>query len=212
MPPKPKTPEQLSHEKAHIIDEAVKLIAKSGLENFSVRQLGRQLGMSAANLYNYFYSKDEINISIRIRGFRLLYNACRKDAPPDNPVRRLTMYVNQFIDFGLLHPEYYQLMLTANEPKYLSYVGTPLEQLAAKEKRSSLRVLNYLEEIIKEISPDQSTEACHIIACRIICEIHGVVSLTHSNMLKEMSVSTQTIRDALLRRLLLEMDPQDHPV
>lgn len=206
MPPKAKTPEQLLLDKQHIIDEAVKLIARTGLDNFSVRKLSRQVGMSPANMYNYFYSKDEINIAIRMRGFNLLYETYDLEVSRHtNPRKRLEAYIRQFIFFGIRYSEYYKLMFTAEEPKYLDYIGTPLEESAFMEKQNSLQNLNYLENLLKEIAPGKDDDDCRVTATRIICEIHGIISLTHSNILAEINSSTDEMTDHMILNLLPDL-------
>lgn len=204
MPPKPKSQEQLLQDKQRIIDEAVKMIAKYGLDNFSVRKLSRQVSMSPANMYNYFYSKDEINIAIRLRGFNLLQQTYQTEVSKCSaPHERMVIYIRQFIHFGIQYPEYYKLMFTAEEPKFLDYIGTPLEDAASKEKQNALQTLTYLMDLLRDICPAKDDNFYRITAARIICEIHGIISLTHSNMVQEMFTETEEVTENMIENLLL---------
>ncbi|TXT61461.1 MAG: hypothetical protein BAJALOKI2v1_30082 [Promethearchaeota archaeon] len=57
-----------------IIEEGRKLFVKKGSYDFSTYALAEKLGMVQGNLYNYYKSKRELYIAIRIEDFRKLKN------------------------------------------------------------------------------------------------------------------------------------------
>lgn len=208
MPPKAKTQEQLTCDKNQMIDEAVALIKKDGLDKFSMRRLGQQMGMSAANMYNYFYNKDEIYISIRVRGFNLLHQEYDSLVSTlTNPLERLDAYIRRFISFGINHPGYYQLMFTTNDPKSFDYIGSPLEELAKSEKKNAMRAFFYLMDIVRGCAPGLPEAKAYTISTRIICETHGVISLYHSNILLELSSDVNDVIEDLIRHVTLDFTP-----
>lgn len=209
MPPKPKTLEQLTCDKNAMIDTAVALIKKDGLEKFSIRKLSVAMGMSAANMYNYFYNKDEIYIYIRMRGFNLLHQEYdRLVSRLTEPLERLEGYIRQFISFGVNHPGYYQLMFTTGDPKSFDYLGSPLEDLAKEEKQNAMRSFFYLKDIIMECTPSMTPSNAYITATRIICEIHGVISLYQSNIITELSSNLNEVQESLIKHIKMEFLPE----
>jgi AcrR family transcriptional regulator len=60
--------------KKKIISAAMEILYKDGFELLSMKKIGSKLGMTAANLYNYFSSKDELYIEMRRYGFLELYD------------------------------------------------------------------------------------------------------------------------------------------
>ncbi len=61
-----------SNKRNLIIEEAMKIIALEGLENFSLSHLSSRVGITKATLYNYFKSKDEIIDEILSSGHKAL--------------------------------------------------------------------------------------------------------------------------------------------
>lgn len=205
MPPKAKTQEQLICDKNLIIDEAVKLIIKVGLDKFSIRKLSQVIGMSPANMYNYFYSKDEVYILIRLRGFQLLYQEYDSLVSRlSDPLDRLEGYIRQFIAFGMKQPAYYQLMFNTTAPKSLDYINTPLEKLAKKEKQNAMKAFYYLKDLVKHCAPDMPETTAYTTTSRIVCEIHGVISLFHSNIILEISAPVEDVIENLVHQIRME--------
>lgn len=209
MPPKAKTPEQLTCDKNTMIDAALSLIKKDGLEKFSIRKLSVKMGMSAANMYNYFYNKDEIYIYIRMRGFNLLHQEYdRLVSRLTNPQERLESYIRQFISFGINYPGYYQVMFSTGDPKSFDYIGSPLEELAKEEKQNAMKSFFYLRDIIIECSSTLSPSEAYITATRIICEMHGVISLYQSNIITELSLGLDDVQESLIKHIIMEFLPK----
>ena len=193
MPPKAKTQEQLTCDKNAMIDEAVALIKKDGLDKFSIRKLSVKMNMSAANMYNYFYNKDEIYIYIRMRGFNLLHQEYDSLVSHlTDPIERLEGYIRKFISFGV------------NHPKSFDYLGTPLEGLAKEEKQNAMKSFFYLRDIILECAPVMPQSEAYVTATRIICEIHGIISLYLSNIILELSSELDEVQENLIGHIKME--------
>ncbi|TAL35262.1 MAG: TetR/AcrR family transcriptional regulator, partial [Spirochaetes bacterium] len=111
-----------------IIESAVGLIAAGGFAGMTMRRLAVKMEMSATNLYNYFRSKDEIYITILIRGFRDLYDRLHRarDRARD-PVEQAKAVVSEYLSFGIDNFNYYDIMFSPSLPKYNDYMGTPYE-------------------------------------------------------------------------------------
>ncbi|MBI9089325.1 MAG: helix-turn-helix transcriptional regulator [Desulfobacterium sp.] len=64
---------EISIKKEKILDIAAQIIMEDGYQSLSMRKIGLRIGMTAANRYNYYSNKDELNIAIRMRAGRILY-------------------------------------------------------------------------------------------------------------------------------------------
>ena len=95
-------------------------------------------------------------------------------------------------------------MFSTSDPKSFDYIGTPLEELAKKEKDNAMNSYFYLLDIIKECSPALKESRARTTATRIICEIHGVISLYHSNIILEISSDIDDVVDSLVEHIKLE--------
>lgn len=205
MPPKPKTPLQLAQEKDKIIGEALKIIQKHGLHGLTVRGLSSKLHMSATNIYNYFYNKDEIYLYILIRGFNLLMEELTSATERYKvPTDRLEAFIRAFISFGLQYPAYYQLMFSTQDPKAMDYAGTPIEELAKQEKLNAMRAFSYLFELVHACTPYEDDEQLRIIASRIACELNGGINFYHTNIIRELESDPTLVLDNMIHHILLD--------
>ena len=73
MPKSARKTQEIRKIKKEILKNALYIINKEGIDNLSMRKLARHSNMSAANLYNYYGSKESIIIELDNSGFRTLY-------------------------------------------------------------------------------------------------------------------------------------------
>jgi len=209
MPPKPKTDVQRDGDKREIISGALDIIMKHGLEGLSMRKLGTKVHMSSANIYNYFYNKDEIYLHILITGFDLLYeNLSDAIADYKDPLKRMEQCVRTFIKFGIDYGSYYELMFSTKDPKSLDYVNSPVEQLARSEKEDSLRSLVLFNSLVKECMPSKTEGEIFTCAARIICELHGLLNLYHSNVFKEIGADFEDMTENIVLHIVADLEIQ----
>jgi len=179
---------QISRTKEKILDIAADIINEVGYQNLSMRKIGGRVGMTAANLYNYYASKDEINIAIRLRAGRMLYEDLMKGYETGRDMaEKIWLMMKAYIRFGLLKPNYYSIMFDMPTPKYADYVNSPLEGLARQEKESSEQSVALLFQCVKELRGEGFgiTEAPDLFMAIVWGQLHGLVSLYNNNSLSE---------------------------
>ena len=181
-------PEQILGIREKILDRAADIINEEGYHNLSMRKIGARLGMTAANLYNYYANKDEINIAIRLRAGKILYQRLKKayEAGPDM-TQKLQRMMIAYITFGLEMPSYYSIMFDMPTPKYADYEGSALETLARQEKESSEKSVGLMRQFIEQLKPynpnlPQDTDLAMAL---IWSQLHGLVSLYSNNSFSE---------------------------
>lgn len=206
MPPKSRSKKQFSSDKEKIVEQALKIIEKQGLDALTMRKLASKMGMSATNLYNYFYNKDELYLYILLQGFNLLKAELESSIETSSPpLQQLENYLRVFIHFGLEHQGYYHLMMSTQDPKSMDYEDESLVDFAEYEKSNAMSVFHLLEAIVKNcLLLKKSNSNSFIIATRIICEIHGFINLMHSNIIREIGVGSSSIIENLIENILLE--------
>lgn len=209
MPPKPKTEIQLQKDKDRIIKVALEIICKQGLDGLTIRKLSAKLKMSAANIYNYFYNKDEIYLYILISGFDLLQVKLEQAiAGIDRPLEKLNRAMRAVIQFGMENTGYYELMFSTQDPKSLDYRQTPVEQLAIAEKANAMRAFALMRGVVADCAPDKSEQEVFAVSTRIICEMHGCINLYHTNIIKEIGAPVKDVMESLIEHVLAEFAPQ----
>ena len=208
MPRVPRTRKEIDLVKKEILDVALEIIVNDGFRNFSMRKLASRLGMTAKTIYNYYSNKDEINITIRMRGFELLYQKLVKtcDQRADPFLKMFTM-ARSIFEFGTKYPYYYDLMVSLQYPKYSDYVGTELEGVALTEKESSLRayeiICGTIEEFLKQHG-NPNHDLVRYKALQFCCDIDGIISFHNSHMFREMNENPQAIIDQMIEDIIIE--------
>lgn len=181
-----RTPEEIERIKDRIIEAALAIIVEEGFPSLTMRRLASRLHMSAPNLYNFFRSKDEIYITIVIRGFKKLHetllDAAHKGKTPEEKARAL---LEAYILFGTTNAPYYDIMFTMPTPKYKDYVGTPYERLSEIEYRISMDIADLALKVLKELKGSLGASQDDLVyeLVRIWCLVHGMVSLANSRII-----------------------------
>jgi AcrR family transcriptional regulator len=106
------TPRERRHEKTRqaILEAARKIIAAEGTEALSMRAIAQHIDYSAAGLYEYFDSKEEIIAAVCEQGHRRLAEYMqRADAtlPADEYLLELGL---AYLDFAQRNPDFFVLM------------------------------------------------------------------------------------------------------
>jgi AcrR family transcriptional regulator len=194
MPKTARNAQEITGIRKRILTAALDIIVSEGFINLSMRNLASRLGMTAANIYNYFNNKDEIYILVRAQGFEMLLDLlsrlCIKEK---DPVARIECFIRAYIDFGIRNPDYYGIMFNSNTPKDLDYAGSPIEEIAAEERRISSRVVEIAMAAVKDAVPcyQESEQMHHVIKLWMI--MNGIVNLYNSNRLRDVNHQVENI-------------------
>jgi AcrR family transcriptional regulator len=173
----------------NILEETLALISENGFASFSMRKLASRLGMTATTIYHYYSNKDELYLMVLTKGFEMLYQRLAKILETtDDPVRKLKEMVRTYIDFGINQSHYYNIMFTADVPKYSDYVGTEIEPVAYIEKQTALKLIDIaslgLEEVIRDTYRIPQDKIRYIVI-KLWSTLHGIISLYNSRVLPE---------------------------
>ena len=95
-----------------ILAAARDLFVTEGYRNVSMRKIAERIEYSAAAIYSYFPSKDDIFFALAEEGFRLLfsYGAPPRPVNPADPADTLRQMFLRYYEFSKEHPEYFALM------------------------------------------------------------------------------------------------------
>jgi AcrR family transcriptional regulator len=204
----PRNSDELEKVREDIIDASLSIITEEGLPSLTMRKLAARMHMSAPNLYNYFMGKDEIYITIIIKGFWMLKEELEKAcSTKDDPAEQGRAMLETYVRFGITNKAYYDIMFTRPTPKYNDYVGTPYEKLSEIELNISVDIariaMDALSNIRKKAPPFSEEETVHHIV-KVWCLLHGMVSLSNSNIIGYVAHD----RDKTYSRILSELVDQ----
>lgn len=208
MARKTRSPEVIEKIKSNIIDQAMKLILEAGFHNMSIRKLASRVGMSPTNIYYYYASKDEIYLNIQIKGFKLLKESLEEVAVSENsPQKSLEKMIQAYLKFGFNNPDYYQIMLNSETPRYQEYKNTnkKMEPIALKAKQMAINAISVPLKIIGRISQahDNAFERdLGFRAYHLWITLHGIITLNNQKILLELD---DILPDRLIDRMCKEL-------
>jgi len=187
MPKMTRSIEEVNVFRERILDCALKILVKNGYESLSMAKLGSKMNMTAANIYNYYASKDELLIAIHKKTFAMLNNKISNAVKTaDTPLQRFWNMTNAFVEFGAENINIYDVMFNRPVKQYSDYIGTPLEELSRDEFRNSLKALAFAVKVIRdyiETRPDLNPDDAKLITIQNISALHGIISLHNSGFL-----------------------------
>jgi AcrR family transcriptional regulator len=102
--------------KKQILDASMKLFVEEGFENVTIRRIADLIEYSPTTFYLYFKDKDEIFESLHDEGFQKMQEFNHSLSSIQNPLLRLHKMGENYIQFGMENPEYYNLMFINGEP------------------------------------------------------------------------------------------------
>jgi AcrR family transcriptional regulator len=203
---KPRDIKTIKNIQERILEAALDIIIQEGFPALTMRRIASRIGMTAPNLYNYYQSKDELYISLVIKGFEMLHRELVSvyDAH-ENPIERGEVLARAYIDFGLKHSSYYDIMFTYPTPKYDDYVGTPLEKLSEVEYRISMDIVTLALNAVKslmseELAADEQNVQMYFIAAWSM--LHGMISLYNSKVVRYTMQDTEAMYEKLITEFL----------
>jgi len=203
-----RSPEEIAAIRERVLDQALEIIGRQGLEGLTMRALAGRLGMTAPNLYNFFANKDELYLSLVVRGFAMLHEAlvAARDGA-DTPTDRGRAMMAAYVRFGLEHPRYYDIMFTLPTPKHNDYLGTPHEALSEQEYRLSMEIAAMAQAALAEVLGKESEPA--LVQRRLIqvwSLLHGMISLRNSQVVTYLAEDIPAIYEETITELMRAVD------
>jgi AcrR family transcriptional regulator len=158
-----------------ILSTAMKLFLEEGFRNASIRRIADKIEYSPATIYLYFKDKDEILYALHNEGFEELFKRQQAVLAIPDPKLRLRKQAEEYIKFGLEHPEYYNLMFIMRSP--VRNIHGPEEWNAGLRSYDVLR--QNLRECIGVIFGEDTN--VEIATFALWSTVHGIVSLILRN-------------------------------
>lgn len=178
----PRTTKEVNAVKETILKRAMQTIVAEGYFGLTMRKLAAELNMTAANIYNYFSSKEEIFLRLSIEGYEILQTYLR-NGKEGSRMERARAFMLNFVRFGIDQKDYYQLMFVMPTPHYTDFVGTPLQQIAEIERETSLSLMQDAYELLRELLPGVEERIIRVRVAEVWSFLHGLVTLQHRSLL-----------------------------
>jgi len=179
-----------------ILKAATAMFIEEGYEKTSLRNIAEKIEYSPATIYLYFKDKDELFFAIHQLGFEKLLHKMMPVVAIENPLERLRELGRIYIDFGLTHPEYYDLMFIMRAPI------NALKEMNGDDGcwQDGDNTMKFLESILQECidkgltrSTDKETLSMYTWAT-----VHGMVSLHIRERYSILEIDEQEIKARML--------------
>lgn len=98
--------------KAALLKAAFQLVAKVGMEGFTLREVARRAGVSHNAPYRHFKSREDLLAALATEGLRQLHGTLQKAVAeaPDRPVDRIGAAARVYLHFALQDPSRFHVM------------------------------------------------------------------------------------------------------
>lgn len=184
-----------------LLDRAREHYLEVGAHQFSLREVARRAGVSAAAVYRHFEDKDALLAAICGEGFKAFYGYLMRGLKAPNALEQLRATGKAYLAFALENSEHYRVI-------FMSPVGVLKEESLRAMFPETMITFQFLvdrvracqaEEVIREGDPVA-------VAATIWALVHGLVSLRLSQHMSTVGVSEfealfTTSTDDLLRGL-----------
>ena len=175
---------------------AQEVIAERGIENLSLREVARKLGVSHQAPYKHYPSRDHLLTEVMRRCFQRF--AAHLDARPrhDDPVQDLEALGLQYLAYAREHPLEYRLMFSTTWPK-------PAD--AADLTTDATHAFDVLRGVLRRIHGDtpEAREAVDLDALYIWSTVHGLAGVMNGPCIDHLDVKAKvlkhTVRHAMER-------------
>jgi AcrR family transcriptional regulator len=155
-----------------ILDASIKLFIEEGFGNVTIRKIADLIEYSPTTVYLYFKDKDEILTALHDVGFQKMQEFNHDLASINNPLLRLHKMGENYLQFGMENPEFYDLMFIMGEPmKAFEEVGCEWKPGDAAIKVLQATVTECIEKnYLIKADP-------RLVSLSVWSFVHGLVSL-----------------------------------
>ena len=164
--------------RAELLAAARDVFLEVGAARFSLREVARRVGVSAAAVYRHFDDKDALVQAACRQGFAVFSSYLVRALTESTPRARLLAMSEQYRAFGLENPRDYRFIFMSAADELNDTSGGP-KQRAASPTLPQDSTFRFLVDRIRECvdAGVLATEHVETAAVQIWAHVHGLVSL-----------------------------------
>jgi AcrR family transcriptional regulator len=204
-PPMPKKTEPPLELKEACLRAAREVIAERGVEQLSLREVARKLGVSHQAPYRHYPSRDHLLAEVMRRCFESFARSLDARQRHDDPGEDLASLGRQYLSYAAAHPLEYRLMF-----------GTPWPEPAEHPDllRDAVHAFDMLRDVLRRMhgsAPDRRARI-DLDAMFIWSTIHGLASVTQANVMQWLRLAPRVdarAQDHVMRMIEAAMSAPD---
>jgi AcrR family transcriptional regulator len=179
-----------------ILDASMKLFVEEGFDNVTIRRIADLIEYSPTTVYLYFKDKDEIFFSLHDMGFQKMEEMNKDLASINNPFLRLHKMGENYLEFGMSNPEYYNLMFIQDEPM------NKITELGCEWVKGDSALHRLRETVTECMDKGYITKGDpHLVSLSVWGFVHGLVSLAIRGRMEKFVPQKDMILPAMKRSL-----------
>jgi AcrR family transcriptional regulator len=109
--------------RAALLEAALVLVQREGVEALTLRGVARRAGVSPAAPYRHFADKRALLAAVAEEGFRLLATALREAGGAEDPRERFRARGRAYVGFATAHPSHFRVMFGRELADRTGYPG-----------------------------------------------------------------------------------------
>ena len=154
MTPRLLDEDALQAREAQIIDVAISLIARHGIENLTMDKVVSQVPFSKGTVYKHFLGKEDLLLAISNRAIKLLSELFAKAFIFQGCTRERMLLANfSYLIYAMLHPELFQTCICAKAPNVL---GKSSEERIKQQEQLEAALMGSIFGIFEEAITNKS--------------------------------------------------------
>ena len=154
-----------------ILDAAHTIFREKGYDGLQIRMIAEAIEYSPATIYLYYKDKNEIFYALQYEAAAVKRDHLLPAMQIENPWERMIEFGKRYIDFGMKHPDLYDLLFITR---------APMEHIDNQDFWSlGLAIHSFFTETIQACVDQRyfkSTDT-ETIAYTLWCHAHGLVAL-----------------------------------
>lgn len=150
-----------------ILEAARAMVVEEGPDNLSLREVARRVDYSAAALYEYFSSKEELTNALAHEAFHLLAEYLGSAPAGHSPREHAVELGLAYLRWAREHSQHFILVFTRLSAPPMTWDFFCMQEGAFK----------YVIEGVRAVHPDKSTEDVQEIAYGYWALVHGMAML-----------------------------------
>ncbi|MEO1018852.1 MAG: TetR/AcrR family transcriptional regulator [Pseudomonadota bacterium] len=173
------------------VREALAIVETSGVEQLSLREVARRLGVSHQAPYKHFASRDHILAEIVARAFDSFAEELDRRPRHQQPFEDLGAMGMAYLQYAQAHPLQYRLMF-----------GTPLPdpEQHPQMMQQARHVFSLLYECLRQLPTNSDREydskETSLDALFVWSTVHGLASILQTCALQTLDISADELEDA----------------
>jgi AcrR family transcriptional regulator len=169
---------------------AQEVIAESGIESLSLRDVARKLGVSHQAPYKHYPSRDHLLAEVMRRCFERFAAHLDARAHFDDPMADLESLGQQYLGYAQAHPLEYRLMFSTPWPESAEHPDLV---------RDAVHAFDILRRVMQRMHGNLAVkhDLAELDALYIWSSMHGVAGVMHGNCINKLHLKPEVMSQAM---------------